>query len=103
MSMFLKQYLYVFYIWWCYYFQELDLESVFIYFAGGGASNHLEQEADLTTLQELGSEVRPLVSQQQDETLSHNVATLDQSGTLVLGREYQHFFIKPKWRFSFVS
>lgn len=82
---------------------SVGFRAVFIYFAGGGASNHLEQEADLTTFQELGSEVRPLVSQQQDETLSHNVATLDQSGTLVLGREYQHFFIKPKWRFSFVS
>lgn len=71
--------------------------------SGDGRSNHLEQEANLTRFQEMEPEVRPLVSQQQDETLSHNVATFGQSGTLILGREYQHFFIKLKWRFSFVS
>lgn len=79
------------------------IENNLHFFAGDGRSNHLEQEANLTRFQEMEPEVRPLVSQQQDETLSHNVATFGQSGTLILGREYQHFFIKLKWRFSFVS
>ncbi|KAG0557278.1 hypothetical protein KC19_11G116300 [Ceratodon purpureus] len=48
--------------------------------------NHLEQEADLTRVQEEEPEVRSLVSQQQDEASSHNVVTLDQSGTPVLGQ-----------------
>ena len=60
-------------------------------FAGIEPGNHPEQEADLTRVQEVEPEVMSLVSQQQDEASSHNVVTLDQSGTPVLGREYHRF------------
>ena len=69
---------------------ELDLEQFMFSFAGDGRSNHLEQEADLTRFQEMEPEVRPLVSQQQDETPSI-MAAFGQSGTPVndFHREYQ--------------
>lgn len=61
-------------------------------FSAGGGQEH---EADLATVQEMEPEVRPPVSQQQDEALLHNVATHDQNVTSDFWREdgiKQHLF-----------
>lgn len=78
---------------------EFYREQVVFSSVGDSPSNPLDQDVERTRSQDMEPEVRPLISQQQDERSSHDVTTFDQPGTPDLRREFHRFLIKPKWRF----